>query len=125
MTRSADRFAGLREATGRPDAAEALRGVIAAGCELWAAELVIFQKVIGLSSVDSAIRSLTDRLEAARRDDIGRLVNRLAEQGYLRDGCSEERAARTLELLTSFEAFDHVFSRSGLSSREAADELWQ
>jgi hypothetical protein len=81
--------------------------------------------VIGLSSVDSAIRSLTDRLEAARRDDIGRLVNRLAEQGYLRDGCSEERAARTLELLTSFEAFDHVFSRSGLSSREAADELWQ
>jgi hypothetical protein len=62
---------------------------------------------------------------AARRDDIGRLVNRLAEQGLLRDGCSEERAARTLELLTSFEAFDHFFSRSALSSREAADELWQ
>jgi hypothetical protein len=35
------------------------------------------------------------------------------------------RRERTLELLTSFEAFDHVFSRSGLSSRKAADELWQ
>jgi len=51
-------------------------------------------------------------------------VNRLAEQGYLRDGVSEERASRTLELLTSFEAFDHLFSRSRLTVAQTAEELW-
>lgn len=51
-------------------------------------------------------------------------MNRLAEQGYLRDGVSEERASRTLELLTSFEAFDHLFSRSRLTVAQTAEELW-
>lgn len=118
-------FEGLRAAMANEDAAAALREVIRAGCELWAAEHVIFRKVIGLAAVDEAIRPLIDRLEAARRDDMGRLVNRLAEKGYLRNGCSEERAARTLELLTSFEAFDHYFSRSHLTTAETAEELWQ
>lgn len=117
-------FDGLREAMGREDALDALRGVIHAGCELWAADDVIFRKVIGLASVDDQVRTLIDRLESARRDDMGRLVNRLAEQGYLREGISEERASRTLELVTSFEAFDHLFSRSGLGVAETAEELW-
>jgi AcrR family transcriptional regulator len=118
-------FGPLREAMSREDARDALREVIAAGCDLWAAEHAIFRKVIGLAAVDDAVRALVDRLEASRRDDMGRLVARLAEQGYLREGCSEARASRALELLTSFEAFDHFFTRSQLSAAEAAEELWQ
>jgi AcrR family transcriptional regulator len=118
-------FEGLREAMQREDALDALHGVFAAGCALWASDDVIFRKVIGLASVDEQVRTLIDRLEGARRDDLGRLVNRLAEQGYLREGCSEERAARTLELLASFEAFDHLYSRSKLSVADVAQELWE
>jgi len=117
-------FQGLRDAMAREDAAEAAHAMIVAGCELWATEHVIFRKVIGLAAVDDAVRGLIDRLEASRRDDMGRLVTRLAEQGYLRAGCSEERAVRVFELLTSFEAFDHFFTRAGLGPAETAEELW-
>jgi tRNA(His) 5'-end guanylyltransferase len=51
------------------------------------------------------------------------LGRRLARHGHLREGLGAKRAADRLWVLTSFDAFDLLYSGRGLSANEVARVL--
>jgi hypothetical protein len=54
---------------------------------------------------------------------MAHLAGRLAEQGLLRRGVSQRRAADLLWVITSFDAFDLLYTGRGLSTAEVARVL--
>jgi AcrR family transcriptional regulator len=97
-------------AAGLPDAVEATRRTFEEGSRYWAAEHVLVRKLIGLAAADPATRQLVDQREQNRLTLVTRLAERLAEQQRLRPGCSVKTAVQALWLLSSFEAFDQLFT---------------
>ena len=67
----------------------------------------------------AAIRAIED----GRRPGQAEIARRLAEQGYLRDGVDVDEATDILTVITSFQAFDELFSGSGLPAEVVADRL--
>ena len=93
-----------------PDAVEATRRAFEEGSRYWAAEHVLVRKLIGLAAADPDTRQLVQERDRNRLALVTQLAKRLAEQRRLRPGCSVEEAVQTLWLLSSFEAFDQLFT---------------
>jgi AcrR family transcriptional regulator len=106
-----------------PDAAGAVRRCFEEGTRFWAAEHVLVRKLSGLAAADPDMRRLVQQREGGRLALVTRLAERLAEEGRLRAGCSLEDAVQTLWLLSSFEAFDQLFSGRELGAEAVADAL--
>ena len=107
-----------------PDAVEATRGAFEEGSRFWAAEHVLVRKLIGLAAADPETRQLVLERDQNRLALVTRLAHRLAEQQRLRPGCSVEEAVQTLSLLSSFEAFDQLFTGHGLGADAVAGRLF-
>lgn len=105
------------------DPVQALRRTFLRGCQFWATEQVIVRRLSGLAAVDPEIRDVLVRADAHRLVLITRLVDRLADAGQLAPGCSRERAIDALWLLSSFEAFDQLFTGRRLPAEEVATLL--
>ena len=77
--------------------------------------------------LSSTGRALLDRRQFLAHTVSGlggiALAQMLAEQGLLRDGVSEAEATDILTVITSFQAFDELFSGSGLPADVVADRL--
>ena len=99
-----------------PDAVEATRRAFEEGTRFWAAEHVLVRKLIGVAAADPETRQLVQARDHQRLSLVTQLAERLAEQGRLRPDCSTEQAIATLWLLSSFEAFDQLFSGLGLGA---------
>jgi hypothetical protein len=67
---------------------------------------------------EEAVGGAIGRIEAERSRGMLRLARRLDEQGLLRDDVTVEDAAHTLWVMTSFDAFDLLFTGRGLSLEE-------
>jgi hypothetical protein len=67
------------------------------------------RKLSGLAAADPEIRQVLSQVEQ-RLPLLTRLVERLAEADHLAAGRSKRRAVDVLRLLSSFEAFDQLFT---------------
>jgi AcrR family transcriptional regulator len=110
-------------AIAEPDAARAVRVMLGEHVRFWAAEELLFRRVIGLAGVDPEAQQAVESRDAMRRKDLMKLVTRLARQGKLRAGWSRRRATDVLWLLTSFATFDQLHRRGGQSANEVAETL--
>jgi AcrR family transcriptional regulator len=106
------------------DPIDALRHTFELGCRFWAAEHLLIRKISGLAAVDPEIRQILAQVEKNRTPLIAGLAQRLAAAGRLAVGCSESRAVDVLWMLSSFEAFDHLFTGRRLPVEEVAQVLF-
>ena len=114
----------LVEAVQHPDARQHLRGGIRAGAEMFAADRDVFRALTSMSALDDeAVGGAMRRGEAIRARGMARLAGRLDEQGVLLPGVTAERAADALWMLTSFDAFDQLYTGRGLSLDEVVGVL--
>jgi AcrR family transcriptional regulator len=113
-------YADLIQAVGHPDAREHMRGGIAAGARMFAAERDVARALYSMAQLDQeAVGGAIARIESERSNGMLRLARRLEEQGLLRADVTVEDAASTLWVITSFDAFDLLFTGRGLSLEEA------
>ena len=105
------------------DRFQALRRTFELGCRVWASEHPLVRKLTGLAAVDSEIRQVLFQAEQQRLPLLTRLVERLADAGYLAAGCSKSRAVDVLWMLSSFGAFDQLFTARQLPVEEVAGVL--
>jgi AcrR family transcriptional regulator len=112
-------FGELLEAVRHPDAREHLRGGIAAGARIFAAERDVLRTLYSMSLLDEeAVGAAIRRSEADRAKGMQRLARRLDEQGLLRDDVGVDDAAHLLWIFTGFDAYDQLFTGRGLPLEE-------
>lgn len=100
---------------------EALLAAMQGGCAIWSAEAAVFREFYQTAIGDDELRSLVATKEAARRDVVAGLVDRLARAGLLRP-CWPDQAevSAGIALLTGFLTYDTLTRELGLSSTDAA-----
>jgi AcrR family transcriptional regulator len=112
-------YAELLQAVRHDDAREHMRGGLAAGARMYAAEPDVIRALYGMARLDpDAVGGAMARIEAERSRGMRRLADRLAEQGLLREDVSAEEAAHILWVIASFESFDLLHTQRGLSLEE-------
>lgn len=114
----------LLEATGNPDPPTALRGGLRVTVEMYAAERDILRALYSMQELDpDAIGGGMEPTNEERTRGMAKIARRLARGGHLRAGVTAARAADLLWVLTSFDAFDLLYTRRGLDV-EAIAGLW-
>jgi AcrR family transcriptional regulator len=107
----------------RPDALDAMRGAQRAAVAMYSTMPDLARALFTLSAIDPDAVAAVRAIEDGRRPGQAEISRRLAEQGYLRDGVSVDEATDMLTVITSFQAFDELFSGSGLPAEVVADRL--
>jgi len=111
-------FDDLVRAVGAADPLEHLRGAIRANTRMYAAQREALSALWRMAdSLDGALA----RAEQGRLGGLTHLATRLDEAGLL--GVGREAAIDLLWLITSFEAFDVLYTQRGRSVDEVADRL--
>jgi AcrR family transcriptional regulator len=117
-------FRRVLDAVADPDPRVTLRAGIAGGVHTFAAHRDVFRALVSMAELDpDAVGGAMQRSEQRRAAGMARLARRLSRQGLVRDGLTAKQAADRLWVLTSFDAFDLLFSARGLSANAAADVL--
>ena len=107
-----------------PTAREHLRQGVRAGCETYASVRDVTRAVFSLGSLDpDAFAGALPLMEEDRSRGMRHLARRLAKEGLLRPGLGVDEAADMLWLVTSFDAFDMLFTGRGLPWPAVADRL--
>ena len=119
-------FQRVLDAVADPDPRVTLRDGIPGGVHTFAAHRDVYRALISTAALDpDAAGGAMERSEQRRAKGMMRLARRLAKQGHLREGLTAKKAADQLWILTSFEAFDLLYSGRGLSANEVARVLVQ
>jgi len=114
-------FDRVTAAVAHPDARETLRRGIRASCEVFAVSRDVYRVLFSAATLDpEASAGAVQRGERRRSDGMAYVAGRLAEQDLLRPGLTTDDAAHILYLITSFDAFDLLFSGRGLPVDEVA-----
>lgn len=113
----------IRRVREHENAATALRLYIPELCRFWGREEPFFRQLFGILAVEPDAMRLMELYEGRRREFVTWLVKRLDDQGHLRPGMSQRIAADIIWLLTSFQSFDQLRRRSGLSVRATSASL--
>ncbi len=114
----------LVAAVAAPDAREGLRGGVRAGAEMYGKYRDVARALYSLALLDAdAFGGAVGRGEDQRARGTARIARRLAEQGQLREGVDAEEAAGILWVLTSFDAFDLLYTGKGLPVDEVVRVL--
>jgi AcrR family transcriptional regulator len=117
-------FDRVTAAVAHPDAREHLRQGIRAGAEVYAVDRDVHRILFSMATIDPEIAAgAMQRMEERRSGGMAYLARRLAEQGVLRPDLSEAEAATILYVMTSFDAFDLLYSGRGLPADEAGRML--
>lgn len=118
---------GLAEVTAAVEVADArahLRGGIRAACRMLASDLEVYRVLFAMTRLDpDSVGGAVDQKERNRSGGMAYLAQRLADQGALRAGVTQEHAADLLWMLCSFEAFDLLHTGRGMSVDDAAQAL--
>jgi AcrR family transcriptional regulator len=99
---------------------DALRQAFVMGSRFWAAERDLVHKLTALAAVDADVRRIVAAVERDRLPLLARLVERLAGAERLVRSYSTEEALHVLWMLSSFEAFDQLFTGRGLPVEEVS-----
>jgi AcrR family transcriptional regulator len=106
------------------DARQALRGALAASVQIYARERDLIRALFSMSALDpDAVAGVVDVIDADRARGNRHLARRLAGQGALRPELDVETATDVLWLLTSFDAFDQLYTGRRLSVDAVTDRL--
>jgi AcrR family transcriptional regulator len=112
-------FARITEAVALPDARDHLRGALSAAADMYAAYRDVHRVLFSTAALDpEATAGAMRRADEGRAGGIAYLAKRLAEQDELRPGVGEDEAAHVLYLLTTFDAFDALYTGRGLPADE-------
>ena len=117
-------FHRVLDAIADPDPRVHLRGGITGGVHTFAAHRDVFRALVSMAELDpDAVGGAVQRSEQRRTKGMMRLAQRLARHGLLREGLGAKRAADRLWVLTSFDAFDLLYTGRGLTANEVARVL--
>jgi AcrR family transcriptional regulator len=117
-------FERVLEAIANPDPRVTVRDGIAGGVHTMAAHRDVFRALISMAAIDpDAVGGSFQREEERRARGMMRLAQRLQSAGALREGLGAKGAADLLWVLTSFDAFDLLYSGRGLPAERVAREL--
>jgi AcrR family transcriptional regulator len=120
----AEEYKDLLEAVYQPDPLALLRDGIRATVRMYAKHADVqrvYYRLAGLAPDTAPLPP--GRAEDERRGGMRRLASTLAEHGLLRPDLTVEDAEHILWVITSFDAFDQLFSGRGLSAEKTADLL--
>jgi AcrR family transcriptional regulator len=116
----------LLEATRGPDPTVALREGIRATVDLYLSAYEVNRALYSLARLgDEAVAAAIARREQERTAGMAGISRRLAARGHLRKGVGATRAAHLLWVLTSFDAFDLLWSGRGLDADAISDLLFE
>jgi AcrR family transcriptional regulator len=113
----------ILEASALEDPVEALDAVIEASCEMWETHGHIQEQLQAIVILEPEASALVEKQKEDQRAGLLALTRRLARAERLRRGLGEARAAATLHLLTSLEAFLWLRREYGLSLRQTRDTI--
>lgn len=117
-------FGRMLEQSAHPDAREGLRRGIRATVEMYATERDLLRALISRGQLDAdTVGGATERMEQGRAIGARHRAQRLADQYLLRPDVTVDDAASILCVLTSFEAFDLLYSGRELTVERVADLL--
>jgi AcrR family transcriptional regulator len=117
-------FRRVLDAVADPDPRVTLRTGITGGVLTFTAHRDVFRALVSMAALDpDAVGGAMQRSEERRAKGMLRLARRLARNGLLREGLTAKQAADRLWVLTSFDAFDLLYSGRGLSADEVARVL--
>jgi AcrR family transcriptional regulator len=117
-------FDRVTAAVAHPDAREHLRQGIRAGAEVYAVDRDVHRALFSMAMIDPEIAAgAMQRMEERRSGGMAYLARRLAEQDVLRPDLTEADAAHILYVMTSFDAFDLLYSGRGLPAEEVGRML--
>ncbi|MEW6476278.1 MAG: TetR/AcrR family transcriptional regulator [Actinomycetota bacterium] len=117
-------FPRLTEAVANPDAREHLRGGMAAGTRMYAAERDVYRVLFSMAQLDpQSVGGAVRTMEDERRGGMEYLARRLAGDGLLRPDVTVEEATDVLWVLCSFESFDLLHTGRGLPVDRAIEVL--
>ena len=117
-------FHRVLDAIADPDPLVTVRAGIAGGVHTFAAHRDVFRALVSMAELDpEAVGGAMQRSYERRAKGMMRLARRLAKHGLLREGLTAKKAADRLWVLTSFDAFDLLYSGRDLSANEVARVL--
>jgi AcrR family transcriptional regulator len=112
-------FERVTTAVAHPDAREHLRQGLRAGVEVYAVDRDVHRILFSMAMIDPEVAGgAMQRMEERRSGGMAYLARRLAEQNLLRPDVSESDAAQMLYVMTSFDAFDLLYTGRGLPADE-------
>jgi AcrR family transcriptional regulator len=117
-------FRRVIDAVADPDPRVTLRDGITGGVHTFAAHSEVTRALVSMAALDpDAVGGAMQRSEQRRAKGMMRLARRLARHGLLREGITAKQAADRLWVMTSFDAFDLLYSGRGLSADDVARVL--
>jgi AcrR family transcriptional regulator len=117
-------FRRVLDAVADPDPRVTVRAGITGGVHTFAAHRDVFRALVSMAELDpDAVGGAMQRSEQRRAKGMMSLARRLARAGALRQGLTAKQAADRLWVLTSFDAFDLLYSGRGRSARTVARVL--
>jgi AcrR family transcriptional regulator len=117
-------FRRVLDAVADPDPRVTLHAGIAGGVHTFAAYRDVFRALVSMAELDpDAVGGAMQRSEERRAKGMANLARRLARAGLLREGLTATQAADRLWVLTSFDAFDLLYSGRGRSANAVAGIL--
>jgi AcrR family transcriptional regulator len=117
-------FRRVLDAVADPDPRVTLRTGISGGVHTFAAHRDVFRALVSMAELDpDAVGGAMRRSDQRRAKGMIRLARRLSRAGLLREGLTAAQAADRLWLLTSFDAFDLLYSGRSRSANAVAGVL--
>jgi len=108
-----------------PDARDALRTAFAASALMYAVDRDVARAIYSMYALDpDSVRGVFEVVEHGRGEGQRRLARRLHDQGHLRDDVGVDEAADVLWLLTSYDAFDQLYSGRSLPAELVGERLY-
>ncbi len=101
-------FDRVLDAMETSDPGEAVANTIRESCRAWSIMPAAIRRTLALATVDPEIRHLTRSYEAARRQRVAGLVDRLFTSAVLPGWTDRDYAVSTLAFLTGFPAYDQL-----------------
>ena len=117
-------FRRVLDAVADPDPRVHLRDGITGGVHTFAAHRDVFRALVSMAELDpDAVGGAIQRMEQRRAKGMMRLARRLVRHRLVRDGLTAKKAADRLWIVTSFDAFDLLYSGRDMSADEVARVL--
>jgi AcrR family transcriptional regulator len=117
-----DTYDRLIEATRHPDPRVTLREGFHRTVELYAENRDVYRALYSMAQLDSdAFAGAVTRWDEERTAGMAGLAMRLKKKGELRPGLTAKAAADLLWVLTSFDAFDLLYTGRGLDPKKIAE----
>lgn len=114
----------LAAAVAQSEPREHLRDGITAASRMFAAERDVFRVLFSMAQLEpGSVGGTVDKMNRDRAGGMAHLVQRLADDGLLRDDIAIDDATHMLWVITSFDSFDLLYTTRGLPLEQTIELL--